>query len=368
MKKSLLFLSTALFIVSCGQKHIDGVTINPDEAVDVQFEDVTENVKVVPLVSDDPLGGCSMLQCYGDELFMVDELYHNVYYFKDNKLEGVLKAVGRGRGEYTMIRKIGYDSENKILYLVPNTDLNSIMCYSVPKMEYLETIKAPYQIGALRVYDKKTLLLALKNEEDLGFYLFDVKTQDIIRKVCNLTSFQYNNSDVEIESYSRKNGIITLFDETNYLCEITEDSLGVLKEYNYGRDGAETEFYSGDVNVYLSYLFEYPDKYRGLYYPHYGKTGTSFWYSTLLKKEVDYRFYRETKSGVTHLKGFHIPGLKYAMIPKCITDKGFITLISGDVESFIDETVDPSPLAKEIIKAVRKQKDDNPVLVYYEMK
>ena len=59
MKKvysNLYLFSLALFILGCGQKTNEGIlVINPDDAVDVQFEDVAQNIRIVPLSSDEPL-------------------------------------------------------------------------------------------------------------------------------------------------------------------------------------------------------------------------------------------------------------------------------------------------------------------------
>lgn len=62
-----LLLPTVL-LISCKQNDPDVVIVDDDDAVEVNFEDVATDIRVVPLVSDEPIGGCRLIQCYGNEL------------------------------------------------------------------------------------------------------------------------------------------------------------------------------------------------------------------------------------------------------------------------------------------------------------
>ena len=79
-------------------------------------------------------------------------------------------------------------------------------------------------------------------------------------------------------------------------------------------------------------------------------------------------YYRHTKNSDTNLKGFHVPGLKKPILPMCVTDEGYIMAFEVTSDMIIDPDTEPSPLAKQIIKAMDEQRDENPVLVYFDIK
>ena len=37
---------------------------DPDDSQEVAFEDVATDIRIVPLISDEPVGGCSGIKCY----------------------------------------------------------------------------------------------------------------------------------------------------------------------------------------------------------------------------------------------------------------------------------------------------------------
>ena len=104
MKRISLIVCAVLGIAGCGKSvSTDVLVVDDDDAVEVVFEDVATDIRIVPLISDEPIGGCSELHCYGNEVFMSDKSTEYLYYFVDGKLVSTLHAVGRGPGEYNII-------------------------------------------------------------------------------------------------------------------------------------------------------------------------------------------------------------------------------------------------------------------------
>lgn len=96
MKRISLIVCAVLGIAGCGKSvPTDVVVIDDDDAVEVAFEDVATDIRIVPLISDEPIGGCSELHCYGNEVFMSDKSTEYLYYFVDGKLVSTLHSVGR---------------------------------------------------------------------------------------------------------------------------------------------------------------------------------------------------------------------------------------------------------------------------------
>ena len=140
----------ALFVMGCNKKtEENALVINPNDAIDVRFEDVATDVRIVPLKGDDPVGGCYYLQCTGDEVMFLDNTYQKVYYFKNGSYQSTLNSVGRGAGEYTSISRICYDADNNVLYVRANEKNDAILKYSVPDMKYQGALRAPYPIESM---------------------------------------------------------------------------------------------------------------------------------------------------------------------------------------------------------------------------
>lgn len=90
LKKSLRFsvlilLSSAL-LFSCKKDDSNVVIIDNADAVEVNFEDAATNIRVVPLICDTLLHGCSELQSFGNDLFMLSENHQVIYYFRNDSL------------------------------------------------------------------------------------------------------------------------------------------------------------------------------------------------------------------------------------------------------------------------------------------
>ena len=118
MKKLGLIVCAMLGIAGCVDVTVKDVPFVDDEdAVEVAFEDVATDIRIVPLISDEPIGGCSELHCYGNEVFMSDKSTEYLYYFVDGKLVSTLHAVGRGPGEYLGITHFVYSPTKKQLFI-----------------------------------------------------------------------------------------------------------------------------------------------------------------------------------------------------------------------------------------------------------
>lgn len=73
-------------------------------------------------------------------------------------------------------------------------------------------------------------------------------------------------------------------------------------------------------------------------------------------------------AGLKHYKGFHISGLSTLIYPTCICENGYATIISGIADKILVPEETQSPLAKKILEAISSQNDNNPIIVYYDIK
>ena len=148
----------AMLFTECKKKASfeDLVSIkNADQAQEVTFEDMATNIRIVPLVSDEPIDGLSNMKCYGSTT-----IYYSVngfiYVFEDGKQVAKLDKKGRGRGEYTLITDYVYSPSSKVLSIIDA--FTTIHKYSVPEMQYLASVSIDGMAMSMAEHDDSTLL------------------------------------------------------------------------------------------------------------------------------------------------------------------------------------------------------------------
>lgn len=75
---------------------MDRISItDPASFVDVAFEDVATDIRVVPLISEEPIDQCGEIKCYGKETFIRSVDRRTLYYFNEGQMISKLNRVGR---------------------------------------------------------------------------------------------------------------------------------------------------------------------------------------------------------------------------------------------------------------------------------
>ena len=143
-RKVLLAMPIILAFIGCKDDTSDVLVVNDDDAQEVWFEDVTSNVKVVPLKSKEPIGSIKNLLCIDNEIIALDNDNSTIYYFDNGTLVSKMNHLGRGRGEYLEIRRYTYSPSRKEMYVISG---KSILRYSVPSMQYVGTTQVEGNIN-----------------------------------------------------------------------------------------------------------------------------------------------------------------------------------------------------------------------------
>lgn len=377
MKKSFLLFATVLMCVGCNKKvDKEAYVVDCDQVQDVLFEDVTTNVRVVPLMSSEPLGASYSVMGSDDEVFIRDNTHEYVYYLKDNKLQGTLHSVGRGPGEYITLKHISYNKNNKVLYLQHYEDSKTILQYSVPDMKYIGKLTVPASsVARVYPYDDNTLIMAMESEPNKpGVFLYDIKSQQITRKVCDIGSFSFSYSERILETFSKDHPYMSQFGTTHQICRIGADSIDVMFKFNFGKYTPDAMVYGhiedlADAERVLGYFFDSQNSemVKNFIYPYYtDNENLSFWYTNLMGDK--FWFFKMENGKAEMYKGFRIPGLNLEVKPSFSTGHGYAMIIEGVKESLIDPKTPLSPLAQKIIDVMSSQNDNNPVLLYFDIK
>ena len=373
MKRISLIVCAVLGIAGCGKSvPTDVVVIDDDDAVEVAFEDVATNIKIVPLISDEPMDGCNRIQCYGSTAFVRSNGGACIYIFEDGKQIAKLNKVGRGRGEYSHIENFAYSPSTKILYV--QSGFNSIIKYSVPDLEFLGSFEIR-TIYAMAEHDDSTLMCRMEYEGVNGDYFVDSRTGKVRAMHKKLGGFFVMNDDLGY--YSPDHRILSEIASLNTISEVQAkigDEEKIILQYNFGKDSWPTAIDSvdmNDINSFLEIGQQISDRQESIIseirftVPTEGSI--SFFYRVGLMGT--YQYFRLSGNEKIQYSGFKATGTINGILPTGLTDKGtYVHIFEGLPESVFDDSSNRSSFTTELEKAMKAQAFNNPVLVFYNIK
>ena len=383
-----------LGIISCGKTVDPGVVLVDDnDAVEVAFEDVATDVKIVPLISDDPIGGCRRMLCYGNEVFIADNSGEYVYYFVDGKLQSTLHAVGRGPGEYSSVSHFAYSPKKKELWIatvgniddILNISTMMVMKYSVPDMKYKGRVSVEGLVSSMSCQDGDKIFtlgspmklsdLTEESVDTCRIILSDAETGETICKLKDVSYYDYMQSEILIAHGANMSNNICVCGYVNSLYHFEGDKAEKAFEFTFGDKNIPAKHFDlGQPTAQaLMGLIEYmlseqaQDCLEGGIYPRVDGNRYSFWYHKATSAPYDHFFSYEKGESVNYY-GFVPKGMNGSILPKTVSDDGYVAVVEGDAESMFDDSGERSEFSAELEKTMKAQHLDNPVLIFYNIK
>lgn len=368
------FISCVILLAECkkGNTVHDGILSIKDagESQEVTFEDVVTDVRIVPLISDEPIDELTRIKCYGSTVVIRTGNLYSLYVFDNGKFVGKLNRSGRGHGEYLYISDFVYSPTRKVLYV---RSTSSIMSYSVPDMNYIGSFDLP-SVTAFAEHDDSTLIVKMKYEGKNGIYYVNANNGQIMGKLKDISGIDAIMNE-DMFYYSPRHRILSVYGNPNTISEVPEsmsDEERILLEYDFGRDGVPVkyeELNDRDVDMIMD-LFKYMSDNKetmvtGMTYFSVDTSSTSFslWYNV-----NDKRYYaRITGDDVVKYSGFRASGMRDAIVPNGLTDDGYVRIIQGTVETVFNSS-ERSDFSANLEKAMKSQTFDNPVLVFFSIR
>lgn len=373
MKRISFIVCAMLGIAGCGKSvSTDVIVINDDDAVEVAFEDVVTDIRIVPLISDEPIDGCNRIRCYGTTAFIRSNGGASIYIFEDGKQIAKLNKVGRGRGEYNYIENFAYSPSTKILYI--QNSFNSVLEYSVPDLEFLGSFENR-NIYAIAEHDDSTLMCRMEYEGVNGDYFVNSRTGQVRAMHKKLGGFFVMNDDLGY--YSPDHRILSEIGSVNTISEVqakTDDKERIILKCNFGKDGwpaAADSVDMNDINAFLEIGQQISDRQETIIseirHSVPTKGSISFWYKIGLLGT--YHYFRLTGSEKVQYSGFKATGTNIGILPTGLTDKGtYVHIFEGLPESIFDDSGKRSSFTADLEKTMKAQAFNNPVLVFYNIK
>lgn len=386
MKKIVLTVCTTvsvLLFTECKKNasFVNFVSItDSDVTQEVAFEDVATDVRIVPLLSDEPVGGCTGIKCYGPTVLVRADQGQSLYIFEGGKQIARLCKVGRGRGEYSLIGDFVYSPSNKIVYIKGSLGNNHILTYSVPDLQFLGSFDGG-DITAFAEHDDSTLICRMTNEEDQKFadYFISTKTGEklAVAKEVGVVSLMFNT---EMGYYTPEHRILL---ETGGVSTISEmpakigDKENIIRQFDFGSNSLPAKYdsinYQDDPQILLTDFLGFMISNNGTIMIIKQAVATddyvSFWYKSMLYANDDTYCRINKDNEITKYSGFKASGTKTAIYPLGMSEKGeYVALIEGMPETLFDETDERSEFSAKLENTMKAQAFNNPVLVYYNIK
>ena len=401
MRKIPMFLSAlSLMAVMVGCNNSSSIEgVEEITASDVEEEaDLTEiayDFRIHPLKADGPMDGIGGIKSWDDVMLARTNDDRKILRFDNYKLTAVLDRLGRGPGEYYFIEDFSYDKVNNNIYIENDSNL---VTYDATTMEFkgkqpvnimiqnilnlgdkmlyfgffLDEYNRQTPEGVLNLA-KESMILVDRDERDLrkgvvlyregqlqrslmGYpELFFVNPKN--RSTC-LTGFvnrivTFDDKEVT-DVYRFKLGTGSISEEAQEMLDLEEvkldDLTDVLRTISQAFEGPMVR------NTYNIMVDGNTVSFRCTYSGAMGNTSSS------------YLYFVHNDKGTKVYKHLRIPGLAKDVDPTGCNGNHQIAIIENLGDDAIDENAKMSPLAQQIIDELKKQNDDNPVLIEFRFK
>ena len=400
MRKNPLFLcALSLLTVLSGCKS-DGVEYITENDIE-EFGDLTEiayDFRIHPLKSDAPLDGIGGIKSWGDVMIARTNNSRKLLRFDNYQLTAVLDRLGHGPGEYYFIEDFSYDAANNCLYIENDSNL---VTYNAKTMEFLG--KQPVNImiqnvlnmddqmlyfgyymdeyrqvflGDTMVLPRESLILVDRDERDLTKGTVLYKESILKRRNLGWPELFYVNPKNRSTCIPGLVNTIVTFDD-NKLTELYRFKLGDAPVPEFYEDMLEVDTVSmdtyDDISIRMS-EYRRSDPFIDQTYNIMVDEGTiSFrvaynWPYLILNSPSRYLYFVRKGKNTKVYQHLRIPGLAMDVDPTGANGNHQIAIIENLGNLAIDDTQPMSPLAQQIVDELRKQNDDNPVVLEFRFK
>ena len=405
MRKPFLCALTVLAVLAgCkGSSYGDYETINASDVdEEADLTKIAYDFRIHRLEYDGPMDGIGGIKCWDDGQVMLARTNDDrkILRFDNYKVTAILDRLGRGPGEYYFIEDFTWDKVNNCIYIENDSNL---VTYDATTMEFKGKQGVNFNLqNCLNVGDKmlyfgffleesgfintegdsviipyESMVLVDRDERDLHKGVVLYRENGLQRVLMGYPELFFVNpknystcltgpvnrivtfSDLEktTEVYSFKLGPVDipveLEDVLNSNKVSYQDYENAIMSYAMGR--AETFNMSNVFNIMvdggtISFRVTYRDP------------------KEIFGPKSNYLYFVRSNNKTKVYKHLRIPGLAMDVDPTGANGNHQVALIENLGDLAIDDSEPLSDLAEEILAELKKQNDDNPVLLEFRFK
>lgn len=401
MRKKTLFLSIlSVMAVMAGCE--SGASLEGVEEItasDIDEEaDLTEiayDFRIHPLKADGPLDGIGGVKSWGDVMLARTSDDRKILRFDNYNLTSVLNRLGHGPGEYYFIEDFSYDAFNNAIYIENDSNLVTydattlefkgkqpvnIMIQNIlnlgDQMLYFGYYLDEYNkgmVGNKYYMPKESMILVDRDERDLKKGVVLYRESSIQRSFMGYPELFYVNPKNRSTCLTGfVNRIVTFDDEKVtdvYRFKLGTDPIPTKVMDLFERDEIEIDELTAIYRTLSTALSKGPSINNTFNIMVDGKT-VSFrcTYSGSFGPSSRFLYFVHDDNGTKVYKHLRIPGLKQDIDPTGANGNHQIAIIENLGDATIDTNAEMSPLAQQIIDELKKQNDDNPVMLEFRFK
>lgn len=373
----------SLTVASCSGPDARAVScaVDVDAAADYDLADAALSVEVIPVRSDHPVGEVLKCKGYGDLIFINHD---DVLLCVDGRSGEAsrLRRVGRGPGEYAVISDFAYDAESGML-AISDAYTQQVILYDMSEMRHIRTFRPEAKIDAVEFLGDGSLLAGVTrfNSGGDGRPVYSVERMDAGtgEMAPAIPAGEWKGRGLTSHSLSRgADGSVYVACEHNpfMFYRATPDECRVVGMFDFGSHAAPGEAYeTPGFFDWEPYILSYESDAIVLSYCHmpcmgsFGGGDASFWFSNAigLQKMPPMMAYCRRGDGSFVARRIGIGGLACTVRPVGSGGGFYYALVSGPAEALRDGSAELSPLGAQVLEAVGRQTDDNPVILKFRL-
>lgn len=384
--KTLLLILSALCLLAggscCGpDARAVSCTVDVDAAADYDLADAALSVEVIPVRWDHPVGEVLKCKGYGDMILMSHD---GVLLCVDGRSGEVVRLhrVGRGPGEYAVISDFAYDPDSGML-AISDAYTRQVILYDMPEMRHVRTLHPEAMIYAVEFLGDGSLLAGVTrfNGGDGGSPSCSVERMDVGtgEMAPVIPAGEWKGKELNAICFSRAaGGGVYVACECNpfVFYHVTSDECRVVGTFDFGGYAAPDEAYeTPGFFDWEPYILSYESDAIVLSYCHmpcmgsFGGGDASFWFSNAigLQRLPPMMAYCRRGDGSFVARRIGIGGLTCKVRPAGCSGGFYYALVSGPAEALRDASAELSPLGAQVLGAVGRQNDDNPVILKFRL-
>ena len=403
MRKNSLFLSLLAVLavmMGCNSNEKSGVEVITARDIDVEADltEIAYDFRIHPLKCDGPLDGIGGIKSWDDVMLARTNDDRKILRFDNYKLTAVLDRLGRGPGEYYFIEDFSYDKVNNCIYIENDSNL---VTYDANTMEFIGKQPVNISIQNILNLDDKMLYFGVFTDEmkdyngESKLYLpkecmilvdrdeHDLRKGKVLYEEGYLARIFINYP--ELFFVNPKNHSTCLPGDIYRIVTFDNDSLTDVYRFQLGTGEfpaglyeamQKEEFEVDELQSISKDLSDYRknNPYIGTVYNIMVDGNTvsfrmSYEGNGMLGESSKYLYFvHHIDKGTKVYKHLRIPGLAMDIDPTGANGNHQIAIIENLGDEAIDESVPMSPLAEQIIAELKKQNDDNPVMLEFRFK
>lgn len=386
----IAIIACAALLAGCGKKsNSDVFIVNPDGAEPGVLTEIADDIQIIPLKCDDPIDGLGDLQFTDEYMLAPNNDRSALTLFKDGKYVAKLARSGRGYGEYSHLGSF-FLSEDKSSVIVMNDTL--LLEYRIPDMTFVGRTPMGGNLSyadIIPIGGDRIISLAVDRDDQESYFRTGLPIRLQKMSDWSIIDTLATPGIIAVEQMgigqyglcaSEDAPIFLIPGATNRLCMIEADTLRTVFEFSFGdyhmsADLLEMRADPDDEDAEMKMIekwFEAMEKGKccgNVRFPLVDGDKVSFVYTTG-NNQPDYRIAIFVKSGSESRSYSYltVPGLNLKLTPDAVNRNAYVCLLEADPAEIIDEDTPLSPLAQDIINALEKQNDFNPILIQFTLK